>query len=193
MQSTLRTPDGRTRKIPRLPLGADPRAAVTHRDTPPGAIQGAVLLLLPLAPVPWPRAVLSVLGLACFPAIVGSPILSARSPPSPATSGRAALRATVSGLGMGGTKVLLTSLEETRSHPRLTSPLTAPSLAASLMWARGSSNLRRPSLGRGVSYLRSEAPFLIMTPPVVTSPPNLRRSSHVSKRGAGHHLARTHR
>jgi hypothetical protein len=57
------------------------------------------------------RPVLAVLSLAFFPTVGGLPILSAGTPASPATSGRAALRATVPGLGMGGTKVLLASLE----------------------------------------------------------------------------------
>ncbi len=57
------------------------------------------------------RPVLPALSLAFFPTVAGLPILSAGTPASPATSGGAALRATVSGLGMGGTKVLLASLE----------------------------------------------------------------------------------
>jgi len=57
------------------------------------------------------RPVLPALSLAFFPTVAGLPILSAGTPASPATSGGAALRATVSGLGMGGTKILLASLE----------------------------------------------------------------------------------
>ena len=81
---------------------------------------------------------------------------SAGSPASPATSGRAALGATVPGLGMGGTKVLLASLEQTRSLPRPTCPLTGPSLAASLMWAQGSCELptAKPRTRRSLPPLR---------------------------------------
>ena len=39
-------------KFRNLPLGADPRTAAIHLDTTSGAIQGVVLLLLPLAPAP---------------------------------------------------------------------------------------------------------------------------------------------
>ncbi len=94
-------------------------------------------LLLLLTPRPVPLT----LSLAFFPTVGGSPILLAGTPASPATSGRAALRAAVPGLGMGGTKVLLASLEEARSLPRPTCPLTGPSLAASLMRAQGSCEL----------------------------------------------------
>src|SRR5271157_4887335 len=58
-----------------------------------------------------PRPVLLTLSLASFPTVGGLPILLAGTPASPATSGRAALGATVPGLGMGGTKFLLASLE----------------------------------------------------------------------------------
>jgi hypothetical protein len=94
-----------------------------------------------LLPLLTPRPVPLTLSLAFFPTVGGSPILPAGTPASPATSGLAALRATVPGLGMGGAKVLLASLEEAWSLPRPTCPLTGPSLAACLMWAQGSCEL----------------------------------------------------
>jgi hypothetical protein len=102
------------------------------------------------------RPVLPALSLAFFPTVGGLPILSAGTSASPATSGGAALRATVSGLGMGGAKVLLASLEQARSLPRPTGPLTGPSLAASLMWAQGSCELptAKPRTRRSLAPLR---------------------------------------
>jgi hypothetical protein len=87
------------------------------------------------------RPILPVLRLAFFPTVGGLPILSAGTSASPATSGRAALRATVSGLGTGGMKILLASLEQAWPLPRPTCPLTGPNLAASWMWAQGSCEL----------------------------------------------------
>ena len=60
-------------------------------------------------------------------------------PPSPSRS--PTLGATVSSLGMGGSKRLLASFEQTRSLTRPTSPLTGTRLAASWYWAQGSCEL----------------------------------------------------
>jgi hypothetical protein len=87
------------------------------------------------------RSVPPALSLAFFPTVGGSPILLAGTSSPPASSLGAALRATVSGLGMCVAEGLLTSLEETPSLPRPTCPLTGSSLAASLMWAQGSCEL----------------------------------------------------
>jgi hypothetical protein len=121
------------------------------------------------------RPVLPALSLAFFPTVGGLPILSAGTSASPATSGGAALRATVSGLGMGGTKVLLASLEQARSLPRPrpkpTRPLTGPSLAASLMWAQGSCELptAKPRTRRSLAPLRGafldHHPLLLLVAP----------------------------
>ncbi len=125
-------------------------------------------LLLLLTPRPVPLT----LSLAFFPTVGGSPILPAGTPASPATSGRAALRATVPGLGIGGTKVLLASLEEAGSLPRPTCPLTGPSLAACLMWAQGSCELptAKPRTRRLLPPLRGA--FLDHDPPIGRSLPS---------------------
>ena len=87
------------------------------------------------------RPVLAVLSLAFCPT-VGSPPIPLAGPSSPPESSLgAALRATVSGLGMCGVKGFLAALEQTVSLPRLTCPLTGISLVASLMWAQGSCEL----------------------------------------------------
>ena len=65
--------------------------------------------------------------------------LARLSSPSPSCS--PALEATVSSLGVGGSKRLLASFEQTRSLTRPTSPLTGTRLAASWSWAQGSCEL----------------------------------------------------
>jgi hypothetical protein len=57
---------------------------------------------------------------------------------SPSPSRLAALGAAISSLGMGRAKGFLTSLEQTRSLARPTSPLTCPRFTASWCWAQGS-------------------------------------------------------
>ncbi len=57
-------------------------------------------------------------------------------PPSP--SSLAALGTAISGLGVRGSKRFIASLEQTRSAPRPTSPLTSSRFAASWCWAQGS-------------------------------------------------------
>jgi hypothetical protein len=84
---------------------------------------------------------------------------SATSPPSP--SGSPTLGTTISGLGMGGMKRLLTSLEQTRSLTRPTSPLTGARFAASWCWAQGSCELPTAKPRMRSPYLRSEATSLI--------------------------------
>ena len=69
------------------------------------------------------------------------PVLLAGLPSPPTTGGGAALRATVAGLGVGGSKELLAPLEQTRSLSGPTSPLTRPRIAASWIWAQGSCEL----------------------------------------------------
>jgi hypothetical protein len=125
-----------------------------------------------LLPLLTPRPVPLTLSLAFFPTVGGSPILSAGTPASPATSGRAALRTTVPGLGMGGAKVLLASLEEAWSLPRPTCPLTGPSLTACLMWAQGSCELptAKPRTRSFLPPLRGA--FLDHDPPIGRSLPS---------------------
>ena len=135
-----------------------------------------------LLPLLTPRPVPLTLSLAFFPTVGGSPILPAGTPTSPATSGRAALRATVPGLRMGGTKVLLASLEEAWSLPRPTCPLTGPSLAACLMWAQGSCELptAKPRTRSFLPPLRGaflDHAFLLVAP----RHPSLRPSAQASK------------
>ena len=136
-----------------------------------------------LLPLLTPRPVPLTLSLAFFPTVGGSPILPAGTPASPATSGRAALRATVPGLGMGGTKVLLASLEETWSLPRPTCPLTGPSLAACLMWAQGSCELptAKPRTRSFLPPLRGaflDHALLLVAPPIQVYDHQPRRPSH---------------
>ena len=69
--------------------------------------------------------------------------------------------ATVSCLRMGRPERLLASFEETESLTRPTSPLTAPKLGEAGSGPKEAANFRRPSLGRGVLLLRSEAPHQI--------------------------------
>ncbi len=89
-------------------------------------------------------------------AVVSPPILLAGPSSPPASSLGAALRATVSGLGMCGLKGFLAALEQTVSLPRLTCPLTGTSLVASLMWAQGSCELptAKPRTRRSLPPLR---------------------------------------
>jgi hypothetical protein len=91
-------------------------------------------------------------GLSILPA-------GAASPPSP--SGGPASGTAISGLGMSGMKRLLTSLEQTRSLTRPTSPLTGARFAASWCWAQGSCELPTAKPRMRSPYLRSEATSLI--------------------------------
>ena len=85
-------------------------------------------------------------------AVGGPPVLPAGPPAPPSPCRRAALGATVPGLGVGGSKELLAPFEQTPPLSRPTSPLTGSRQAASLEWAQGSANFPRPSLGCGVLY-----------------------------------------
>jgi hypothetical protein len=78
------------------------------------------------------------LSLPFFPHIRFLAMLPAVTFIPPSASGLAALKATISGLGVGGSKRLFASLEQTRSVPRPTSPLTSSRFAASWCWAQGS-------------------------------------------------------
>jgi hypothetical protein len=89
------------------------------------------------AAAPVPPALVPALLLA----VGGPPVLPAGPPLPPPPRRGAALGATVAGLGVGGSKGLLTPLEETPPPSRPTSPLTGPGLAASLEWAQGSGEL----------------------------------------------------
>ena len=102
------------------------------------------------------RPVLTVLGLAFCLAVGSPPILLAGPSSPPAPSLGAALRATVSSLGMCGFKGFLAALEQTVSSPGLTCPLTGTSLVASLMWAQGSCELptAKPRTRRSLPPLR---------------------------------------
>jgi len=141
------------------------------------------------------RPILPVLRLAFFPTVGGLPILSAGTPASPATSSRAALRATVSGLGTGGMKVFLASLEQAWPLPRPTCPLTGPNLAASWMWAQGSCELptAKPRTRSFLPPLRGA--FLDHATPCGNFPPSqftiIRR--RVPATHAGYQPAATHR
>lgn len=64
------------------------------------------------------------LSLPFLPTLGGLAILPAGTPSPPSPSGGPALGTAISSLGMSGTKERLTSLEETPSLPRPTSPLT---------------------------------------------------------------------
>ncbi len=119
---------------------------------------------LGLSSLPTFRAATSIplaLSLSFLPAIRGLSILpaGATSPPSP-SPGPASWTA-ISGLGMGGMKRLLTSLEQTRSLTRPSSPLTGARNAASWWWAQGSCELPTAKPRMRSPYLRSEAPSLI--------------------------------
>ena len=100
------------------------------------------------------------LRLAFLLAVGGPPILPAglSSPPPPCR--RAALGATVPGLGVGRSKGFLTSLEQTPPLSRPTSPLTSPRFVASWSGPKEAANFRRPSLGRGVPYAPPRGAFL---------------------------------
>ena len=177
-----RRPRDRRRRLPRkLPgLGAaSPRPASTNRGrlitvSPSFRGSGRVgvtshsrgnRLSSSSRPGPCPAHILSPLpfspfvSFVCF-VVTPIPLLPAGTPASPATSGRAALRATVPGLGMGGTEALLASLEEALSWSRPTCPLTGPSLAASLMLAQGSCELppAKPRTRRSSVPLRGAFP-----------------------------------
>jgi hypothetical protein len=81
------------------------------------------------------------LGLAFLLAVGGPPVLPAGLPSPPPPCRRAALRATVPGLGVGRSEGLFASLEQTPPPSRPTRPLTGSRWAASLEWAQGSSEL----------------------------------------------------
>jgi hypothetical protein len=74
-------------------------------------------------------------------AVGRSPVLPAGLPSPPPTGRRAALGATVPGLGVCRSEGPLAPLEETPPLSRPTRPLTGSSWAANLKWAQGSSEL----------------------------------------------------
>jgi hypothetical protein len=86
----------------------------------------------PVAAALAPAFLLAVGGLSVLPR--GSP-----SPPPPCR--RAALGATVTGLGVGRPERPLAPLEQTPPRPGPTSPLTGTKGAASVEWAQGSGEL----------------------------------------------------
>jgi hypothetical protein len=117
------------------------------------------------------------LSLPFLPAIGGLSILpvGTTSPPSPSrgpASGTA-----ISGLGMGGMKRLLTSLEQTRSLTRPSSPLTGARFAASWWWAQGSCELPTAKPRMRSPYLRSEATSLINSSLVGVRHPHLKANT----------------
>jgi hypothetical protein len=81
------------------------------------------------------------LGLTFLPPVGSLLILPAGSSSTPFPSLGSALGATVSGLGVSGSKEPLASLEQTMSLARPTSPLTGARIAASWIWAQGSCEL----------------------------------------------------
>jgi hypothetical protein len=109
-------------------------------------------------------AVPPALGLTVHAALGGPAVLPAGPPAPPSAGGGAALGATVSSLGVGGSEALLASLEETASPSGPASPLTGPVLAANVVWAQGSANFRRPGLGRGVPYTPPRGAFMYPQP-----------------------------
>ncbi len=142
VRSALHTPDGRSRKIRIRRLGADPRRPAPDRCTEVSGPAGVGRLGLGRTPpLGAATAVPPALGLAFLLAVGGLPVLPAgpSSPPPPCR--RAALGATVPGLGMGRPKGLLAPLEQTPPLSRPTSPLTGPRFAASWSWAQGSCEL----------------------------------------------------
>ncbi len=131
------------------------------------------------------RPVLTVLGLAFFSTVDSPSILLAGPSSPPASSLGAALRATISGLGICGLKGILAALEQTAPLPGLTCPLTGTSLVASLMWAQGSCELptAKPRTRRSLAPLRGA--FLDHDLPLGRPlPSNLRPSGRDSKQGA---------
>ena len=142
VRSALHTPDGRSKKIRNRRLGADPRTAGfghAHEVSGPAGVGGLGLGRPPALGAA--TAVPPALGLAFLLAVGRLPILPAGLPSPPPPRRRAALGATVPGLGVGGSKELLAPLEQTPSLSRPTSPLTGPRFAASWMWAQGSGEL----------------------------------------------------
>ena len=106
----------RTRRVGILSLGRPPLLGATTPVTP--ALRLAFLL-----------------------SIGRSPILSAGLSPPPPSRRRAALGATVSGLGMGRSEDLLAPFEQTPPLSRPTRPLTSPRFVASWIRAQGSGEL----------------------------------------------------
>jgi hypothetical protein len=139
------------------------------------------------------RPILSVLGLAFLSTVGGLPILLAGSPSPPASSFCAALRATVSSLGMCGVKGFLAALEQTEPLPRLTCPLTGPRLAASLMWAQGSCELptAKPRTRRSLPPLRGA--LLAHPPSWSRRHPNYNLWRWIPSHPAGHQPTANHR
>jgi hypothetical protein len=136
---TPRTVAAKKSEIVRWALALGRRLRTRARDVRPGWVGRVGFSLAPTlgAATPVPPALV-----AAFLLAVGRlSILSAGLPPPPTTGRRAALGATVPGLGMGGSEGLLTSLEQTAPLSRPTSLLTRPRLAASLEWAQGSGEL----------------------------------------------------
>jgi hypothetical protein len=74
-------------------------------------------------------------------AVGGLSVLPGRAPSPPPPRRRAALRATVAGLGMGRPEQLLAPLEQTPPQPGPARPLTGSKGAAKLEWAQGSGEL----------------------------------------------------
>ena len=114
-------------------LGAGPRAAacrVGARGVRPGGIGRLGLGRTPPlgAATPVPPALVPAFLLA----VGGPPILPAGPPSPPPPGRRAALGATVPGLGMGGSEELLASLEQTPPLSRPTCPLTGSQIGGEL-------------------------------------------------------------
>ena len=161
VQTTLRIPDAGSKKIRNHAL-ALARAGLRRRGV--GGFRRGREHFLGLSGLATFGAATSIplaLSLPFLPSIRGLSILplGESSPPSP--SGRPAFGTAISGLGVGGIKGLLTSLEKTPSLTRPTSPLTGPKFAASWCWAQGSCELPTAKPRMRSPYLRSEAPSLI--------------------------------
>jgi len=103
------------------------------------------------------RSIPVVLSLPFLPPSTGMAIVPAGLPSPPSPSCGPALGTAIAGLRMGGTKELLTSLEQTPSLSRPMSPLTGPGFAASWWWAQGSCELPTAKPRTRSPYLRSEA------------------------------------
>jgi hypothetical protein len=106
-----------------------------------GGLWGRGHRRLGLACVPTFRAPASIplaLSLPFFPPHRGLPILPAGTSAPPSPSCGPAIGTAITGLGVGGTKEPLASLEQTPSLPRPTSPLTGDRFVTSSSWAQGS-------------------------------------------------------
>ena len=127
-------------------------------------------------------AVPPALGLAIHATLGGAAVLPAGPPAPPSAGGGAALGATISSLGVGGSEELLASLEETAPPSGPASPLTGPGLAANVVWAQGSGELptAKPR-ARSPLHFAPRRLYGSSSPPDRDRPSNLRPVDPASK------------